>query len=141
MLSPNGQLAALGVAAVALIAVAVWIVFRVVQSSPEKKELKRRMWVNQNGRLGDAMVTEATETVLYYTYSVHGVRYATSQDVSTLGSLLPAEPGKLVGVANLKYVVKNPANSILLCEEWSGLRVKGSTQGATSLQSQKASDA
>jgi len=139
MLSPNGQLAALGIAAAVLIALGVWVVLRVVQSSPEKKEQRRRLWVNRNGRLGDAVITEATETILYYTYSIHGVRYATSQDVSTIASLLPAEPGRLIGVANLKYAVKNPANSILLCEEWSGLRVKGTP--ATSLESQRASDA
>jgi len=36
----------------------------------------------------------------------------------------------LVGVANLKYSPKNPANSILICEEWSGLRAKGAPQAA-----------
>ena len=145
-LSPDGQLAALGILAALLIALGVWIVLRVVQSSPEKKEQKRRLWVNLHGRLGDAVVTEASETVIYYTYSVHGVRYATSQDVSALAALLPADPGRLVGVANLKYTVRNPANSILLCEEWSGLRVKGAVVSTsalppTSLQSQTASDA
>jgi len=141
MLSPTGQLAALGIAAIVLIALGAWIVLRVVQSSPEKKEERRRSWVNRNGRLGDAVITEATDTVLFYTYSIHGVRYATSQDVSSLTSLLPAEPGRLVGVANLKYAVKNPANSILICEEWSGLRAKGAVPPPTSLQSQTASDA
>ncbi len=142
MVSPAAQLTLLGVAAVLLIALGAWIALRVVQSSPEKKEKKRRLWVNRNGRLGEAVITEATESVLYYTYSIQGVRYATSQDVSALSSLLPAEPTRLVGTANLKYTVKNPANSILLCEEWSGLRVKGAVPPpATSLQSQTASDA
>jgi hypothetical protein len=135
-LSPTVQIAALGALAVVLIGLAVWIVLRVVQSSPEKKEQKRRLWVNRNGRLGDALITEASDTTLYYAYAIHGVRYTTSQDVSALSALLPAEPGRLVGTANLKYAVRNPANSIVLCEEWSGLRVN-----ATSLQSQTASDA
>jgi hypothetical protein len=139
-LSPNAQVAALGAFAVALVALAAWIVLRVVHSSPEKMEQKRRLWVNRNGRLGDALITEANETTLYYAYSIHGVRYTASQEISSIAQLLPSEPGRLVGVANLKYAVNNPANSILLCEEWSGLRVKGPAP-STSLQSQTASDA
>jgi len=63
------------------------------------------------------------------------VEYNASQDIAALRDLLPAEPGRLVGMANLKYSPKNPANSILICEDWSGLRVKGSppeTQPSTS---------
>ena len=142
-MSPNIQIAVLSGLAVILIGLGVWIVVRVVHSSPEKKEQKRRLWVNMNGRLGDALITEATDTTLYYAYSIHGVRYTTSQDVSTLKDRLPAEPGRLVGIANLKYTVRNPANSILICEDWSGLRVHGTGAPAVpiSLQSQTASDA
>jgi len=142
-MSPHAQIAALCGLALALIGLGAWIVVRVVQASPEKKELHRRLWVHSNGRLGDALITEATDTTLYYSYSIHGVRYTTSQDVSTLKELLPADPGRLVGVANIKYPVRNPANSILLCEQWSGLRVHGTgaVDPATSLQSQTASDA
>jgi hypothetical protein len=147
-MSPNIQVAVLSGLAVVLIGMGIWIVVRVVHSSPETKEQKRRLWVNMNGRLGDALITEATDTALYYAYSIHGVRYTTSQDVSTLKDLLPADPGRLVGIANLKYAVRNPANSILLCEDWSGLRVHGTGPAAvvdvknvTSLQSQTASDA
>ncbi len=143
VVSPSAQIAALSALALVLIAIAVWIVVRVVKSSPEKKERKRRLAVNLNGRLGDALISEASETTLYYSYSIHGVRYTTSQDVSTLKEFLPADPGRLVGVANLKYTVRNPANSILVCEDWSGLRVHGTgiPADATSLQSQTASDA
>jgi hypothetical protein len=62
------------------------------------------------------------ETAIYYNYSVQGVQYTASQDISMLRHQLPAEPERLIGVANMKYAVRNPANSILLCEEWSGLR-------------------
>ena len=142
-MSPTAQIAALGGLALVLIGIGVWIVARVVKSTPEKKERKRRLAVNINGRLGDALISEASDTTLYYSYSIHGVRYTTSQDVSTLKEFLPAEPGRLVGVANLKYTVRNPANSILVCEEWSGLRVHGTgvQSESTSLQSQTASDA
>ncbi len=124
-MSPGAQLAALIGLAIFLIGLAVWIALRVAKGSPEKRERRRRLQVHRNGRLGDALITEATETSLYYNYSVHGVEYSASQDIAALRDRLPTELGRLVGVANLKYAPKNPANSILICEEWSGLRVSG----------------
>jgi hypothetical protein len=116
------ELAALGALSVALIAIAVWIVLQVKERSPERRELNRRRLLNQRGRLGDALITEATDTIIYYAYSIHGVHYAASQDVTALRDKLPPEPERLIGVANMKYAVRNPANSILICEGWSGLR-------------------
>jgi hypothetical protein len=115
------QVAALCGVSVALIAVALWIVMR-VHGTPEKRERKRRLQVHRQGRLGDAMISEATETTLYYFYTVRGVQYTASQDVAALREYLPADPHRLIGVSGLKYSSKNPANSILVCEEWSGLR-------------------
>jgi hypothetical protein len=119
---PSTQLGLLAGVAVLLIALGVWIALQVRKRSPEKREKRRRLHVNQVGRLGDAVITEAADGFVYYTYSVHGVEYSASQDVTGLGELLPADPGRVVGMAHLKYSPKNPANSILLCEEWSGLR-------------------
>ncbi len=123
-MQPSSQLVLLAVMAAALIALGVWIALRVSQRSPEKRERRRRQHVNQVGRLGDALITEASGGFFYYTYSVHGVEYSASQDVSALREFLPEEPERLVGVTHLKYSPKNPANSILVCEEWSGLRPK-----------------
>lgn len=134
-MQPNGQLAILAGVAVALIALGTWIALRVAQRSPEKREKRRRLHLNQAGRLGDALVTEATDTLLYYNYSIQGVTYSASQDITALRQLLPAEPGQLVGTSHLKYAPKNPANSILICEEWSGLRVKKAAPSTTTSQS------
>jgi hypothetical protein len=117
------QIAALTAVAAVLIALAVWLALR-VRGTPEKREQRRRLNVHRIGRLGDALITEASDTVLYYTYTIRGVQYAASQDVSALRQHLPAEPDRLIGVAGLKYAPNNPANSILLCEEWSGLRMR-----------------
>jgi hypothetical protein len=119
------QVAALCGLSLALIALAVWIVLR-VHGTPEKRERKRRLNVHREGRLGDAMISEATDSTLYYCYTVRGVQYTASQDVSTLRKYLPADAHRLIGVSGLKYSSKNPANSILVCEEWSGLRTPAS---------------
>jgi hypothetical protein len=115
------QVAVLCGVAVGLVALATIILLR-VHGTPEKRERKRRLNVHRQGRLGDAMISEATDHTLYYFYTVRGVHYTASQDVSTLREYLPADPHRLIGVAGLKYSSKNPANSILVCEEWSGLR-------------------
>jgi hypothetical protein len=115
----------------------VWIALQVKKRSPEKREQRRRLHVNQIGRLGDALITEATDTIVYYTYSVHGVEYSASQEIAALRALLPDDPGRMVGVAHLKFAPKNPANSILICEEWSGLR-KTAASNASSSTSQSA---
>lgn len=125
-MSPSAELAALAGVAAVLIALAIFIVMR-VRGTPEKRERKRRLSVNRMGRLGDALITEATDAVIYYTYSIRGVQYTASQDVTALREKLPAEPERLIGIASLKYAPNNPANSILICEEWSGLRLRNSS--------------
>ena len=90
--------------------------------TPERREQRRRLDINLNGRLGDALLTECHENTLYYTYEVRGVHYAASQDIGSLHDYLPDTPERLGGMVNMKYVAQNPANSILVCEEWSGLR-------------------
>jgi hypothetical protein len=126
-MQPNIQLVLLAVLAAALIVLGVWIALRVSQHSPEKRERRRRLHINQVGRLGDALITEASDGFFYYTYSVQGVEYSASQDVSALREMLPEDPARLVGMAHLKYSPKNPANSILVCEGWSGLRVRSAS--------------
>jgi hypothetical protein len=92
-------------------------------STPEKRERQRRLAVNTQGRLGDALITEVSETDMYYTYSVRGVQYTASQDFTSLRDRMPVSPERLIGRSGMKYLTRNPANSILLCEEWSGLRM------------------
>jgi hypothetical protein len=117
----SAQIAALCVLVLGLTALAVWIVLR-RRGTPEKRERQRRLAVHHHGRIGDAMINEATSDALYYSYSVGGVQYEASQDITALRELLPAEPERLIGWSGMKYAPNNPANSILICEEWSGLR-------------------
>ena len=112
-----------GGVAIAFLAIAIYIVLR-IRRKPKDKEQRRRLDVNANGRLGDATILEISGDAIYYEYSVRGVTYTASQDISKLRELIPCDPQRLIGrPASLKYSSQNPANSILLCEEWSGLRV------------------
>ncbi|HEY6341416.1 MAG TPA: hypothetical protein VIY49_07995 [Bryobacteraceae bacterium] len=132
-MSVHEQLAALGALAAILIAIAARIALQGLRRNPERRERRRRLHVNRTGRLGDALITEVSGELVYYTYSVHGVHYSASQDIAALREKLPPELGPWVGLANIKYSRKNPANSILVCEEWSGLR-KGSARSAAGAQ-------
>jgi hypothetical protein len=122
-MSSGAQIVALCALATALVGLGARIVVRMAKGDPEKRERKRRLHVHRNGRLGDAFITEATESILYYSYSISGVQYTASQEIGSMRALLPSDPERLIGPVSLKYSSKNPANSILICEEWSGLRV------------------
>jgi hypothetical protein len=113
----------IGAVSLGAIAAGVLVVLR-IRRKPKDKEKLRRLEVNASGRLGDATITDITDDAIIYDYSVGGLTYTASQDISQLRELIPADPHRLIGrPASLKYSTQNPANSILLCEDWSGLRV------------------
>jgi hypothetical protein len=116
------EITILSVIGAGLIALAVWIVVK-RHTTPEKRETRRRLRLHATGRLGDALVDEVGENLLYYRYSLRGVQYAASQDVTALRDRLPDDLSRLIGASGMKYDSNNPGNSILLCEEWSGLRI------------------
>ena len=120
----NTPLILLAAVSASLLTTGAVVLFYRVRRRPKDKEKHRRFTVNHNGRLGDATITEVADNTIFYSYSVGGVLYAASQDISQLGEYIPCDPERLAGgVASLKYSPNNPANSIILCEEWSGLRV------------------
>ncbi len=86
------------------------------------RERRRLSQVNRVGRMGEATITEFRDHAIFYEYEVRGVAYTASQDVSALEGRLPANPSALIGNTAIKYHPRNPANSIVLCQEWSGLR-------------------
>ena len=111
-------------AAVLLAAIGIYILFR-IRRNPKDKEKRRRLAVNLNGRLGDATITDVHGETVFYSYTVRGVVYTASQDISQLREHIPVDPDRLIGPVLFKYAPRNPANSIILCEEWSGLRIRG----------------
>jgi len=91
------------------------------QVTPEERERQRRVWLVSAGKMSDATLVEIRDDMLFYSYAVRGVEYTASQDISRLAQRLPADLSAISPVA-VKYDPRNPANSIVIAEEWTGLR-------------------
>jgi len=109
---------------VAAAAVAAWLLPR-RRVTPAERERRRRLNVSACGRIGNATITDYRDGIVSYTYTVGGVEHAATQDISALLDSLPQDPGALIAQsASLRYLLGNPANSIVLAEDWSGLRFR-----------------
>lgn len=113
-----------------LAAVAIWIFGRRRRTADEM-ELARRHFLAQSGRLVDGMLLDICEmeaedgrtlTLLVYSYRIGGVDYECSQDITALRAV--AEPAQVrLGLpCSVRYQPGSPLNSIVIAEEWSGLR-------------------
>ena len=108
-----------------IVVLAVWGVRSWLRSrvTPEEQERRRRQMLLSTGKTGDADLVEVRDNLLFYSYEVRGVEYTASQDVSKLKAFLPN--GALpIGHISVKYDARNPANSIVVAEQWNGLRAK-----------------
>ena len=59
--------------------------------------------------------------MITYNYQVAGVAYESSQDISALPNVVKVARRAAGQSVNLKYDPKRPTNSILACEQWSGI--------------------
>jgi hypothetical protein len=114
---------------VALIGVLVIVValmgYRAWQNariSPEERERQRRAQLVSTGKMGDATLTEITDDLLVYAYVVRGVEYIASQDIAWIRGRMPLDVASLTAVL-VRYDARNPANSIVVAENWSGLHL------------------
>jgi hypothetical protein len=121
MWTPLWQVAGLAVLAGLLLALAIVILLKRRETS-EGRERQRRLLINERGRLSDGFVTDVSAGAIFYAYNVAGVEYHTAQDVTHLAEFLPPDSQRLIGPVTLKYSPRNPGNSIVICENWSGLR-------------------
>jgi hypothetical protein len=130
----------LGLAAVATAAaLGAWVIARFRygrRKSPEEIERQRRLDVNRRGRIAVGRVVDLVESagvaapgrLVLYTYEVAGVTYEAAQDISAL-SRLAATAHQLAGqTVSVKYEPLRPANSIIACEEWSGISLNDGAQ-------------
>jgi hypothetical protein len=132
------------IAAVGLLAYA----FARPASDPDAEERKRRLHLNHIGRIAEGQVVElaqhpapvveprrgllGTKTrpladdrprhLVSYIYSISGVTYQTAQDITGLESQVRFERLVAGHPASVKYDPSNPSDSILVADDWSGLR-------------------
>ena len=132
MISLNGAPEILLAAALALAsALTVVLVRRRRRKSPDELERLRRLDVNRHGRLATGQILDFVEPppgkagprLMTYKYNVGGVGYEAAQDISALPGVVKVARRAAGQVVNLKYDPRRPTNSILACEEWSGIPV------------------
>ncbi len=111
-------------------AVGVWLWIRSRRKTPEQIERERRQRLHSMGRITDGTVIDAHEVAsdggrtqyLVYQYSVGGVDYEASQDVTLFRHALDLQAFRVGHPAAVKFDQQNPGNSIVIAEGWSGLR-------------------
>ena len=108
------------------LAVGCLIAWALLRSKPTAAQLeeRRRRQLAEQGRIIDGVLTgaepdERSPALVFYTYSIAGVRYECSQDISAVA-------GDGLGVTldspiQVRYLLENPGNSIVLAETWNGL--------------------
>ena len=106
---------------------------------PEEIERQRRAYLNQIGRIVEGQITDLVEVaedtarrksknadvrrkLVCYSYSISGVSYETAQDITSLEGRAGLERIITGLPASIKYDPSNPSNSILIADDWSGLR-------------------
>ena len=65
-----------------------------------------------------------TPQIIVYNYRIAGVTYECAQDVTTLAEYVHGIRTDLP--IQVRYLPQNPANSIIVAESWSGLRLSSS---------------
>lgn len=121
-MSPNLALLLLGSLGAALLILVGWLLMGRRPSADERERARRRS-LGVRGRLTDAEITDVHGWTIGYCYEVAGVTYHSTQDATAFGEALPKDPLLLLGPAAIKYAPGNPANSILISEDWSGIRM------------------
>ncbi len=116
----------------ALVAAGMTIIKRKGRKTPDQREKERRLRITAGGRITDGTVIDVHEIettpeepgaqLVIYQYDVAGVSYECSQDVTALRPYVDLHSCRLGLPASIKYDPQNPGNSIVISEEWSGLR-------------------
>jgi hypothetical protein len=140
MISPQQIEIGAGVIGVIILALLAWkLIRRWRRKSPEEIERLRRLGVNACGRMIAGRIVELAEhtaggpsgPVLLYDYEVAGVTYEAAQDISALPDLAAAAPFLPGQPTTVKYDPRQPTNSIIACEAWSGIPGVGPNERPT----------
>ena len=122
-------LAGIAVGVVVLVA-GIWLIVYLRRPNADEIERRRREYLALTGRITDGVILDArtfagedsispTPDVLVYSYRLAGVTYNCAQDVRNL-------PDQVLGFridqpVQLRYDPRNPGNSIIVSETWTGL--------------------
>lgn len=112
---------ALAIVLVVLVSIMGYRAWQQSRITPQERERQRRAALVRTGKISDATLAEVRDDLLIYSYAVRGVEYTATQDVSMLKELLPVDL-VAIGPVSVKYDPRNPANSIVVAEQWSGVR-------------------
>lgn len=121
-LAPNPrQAAALAAAVSAALGLAAYAIFR-RRPTPDEIEATRRNALAQTGRIVDGILIDAAPDLqqpetLIYRYRVAGVTYECAQAVAKL----QLQHLELDAPIQVRYNRDNPADSIVVAENWNGL--------------------
>jgi hypothetical protein len=134
-------------AAIAALAMIAYAFFRPAVD-PYEAERKRRLHLNQIGRIAEGQVVELIEHppesrearkklfskrarplgdlgprhLVSYSYAISGVTYHTAQDITGLEGQIRFDRLVAGQPASVKYDTSNPSDSIIVADDWSGLR-------------------
>ena len=120
------------VAAGSVALVGAYALLRRKPKTPDELERERRAWLEGTGRITDGTVIDVQELavtstyhaaiMLIYKYDVAGVSYECSQDVTYLRQWINLHSCRLGLHTSVKYDPQNPGNSLVVSENWMGLR-------------------
>jgi hypothetical protein len=120
------------VAAGSAVVVGSYALLRRKPKGPAEIERERRTWLDEIGRITDGTVIDVQEmasdnghhaaVLLIYKYDVAGVSYECSQDVTYLRQWINLHSCRLGLPTSVKYDPHNPGNSLVVSENWMGLR-------------------
>jgi hypothetical protein len=120
---------ALALAASATACIVWWV--RRKRPSADEIERARRLNLSLSGRLVDGMLLDVralpidegrTLTMLEYSYRIGGVEYECSQDITMMPDIVNPAEVRLGFPCSVRYMPGSPQNSIVVSEQWSGLR-------------------
>lgn len=100
------------------------------EKDPAELERLRRLALGRTGRIVAGEITgliepegrEAPPLQLVYRYDIAGVTFEVTQDVSMLPQVAASAAHLLGKTISVKYEMRQPSNSIVVCEVWSGIR-------------------
>jgi hypothetical protein len=117
-------------------ALVLWLVLR-KRPTAQEIERARRQFLVQSGRLVDGMLLDICEmeappkskndqartlTLLLFNYRIAGVDYECSQDITDMPGVVEVAQVRAGFPCSVRYQPGNAQNSIVVAEEWSGLR-------------------